>query len=141
MKNTSIFRLRRVKMEKRTFADQSNSIVDLSKVREASDCITMSGSARTLDHVAPKVRFTCAVLADAEPGVRRAIRGAGLPGRTGLPHLHPGEERGGAEGGLQEPPAAPLQHAFHTELLHPPPPQGEGGENRNTAGQSSGGLD
>lgn len=37
-----IHRLRRMKMEKRTFADQSNSLVDLGKVREASECITFS---------------------------------------------------------------------------------------------------
>lgn len=42
---TRIPRLRRMKMEKRTFADQSNSLVDLGKVREASECITSSGSA------------------------------------------------------------------------------------------------
>lgn len=39
-----IHRLRRRKMEKRTFADQSNSLVDFSKVREASECITFSRS-------------------------------------------------------------------------------------------------
>lgn len=37
-----IHRLRRMKMEKRTFADQSNSLVDFGKVREASECITFS---------------------------------------------------------------------------------------------------
>lgn len=79
----------------------------------------------------------CEFVADAQPGVRRAVGGAGLQGGTGLPHLRPGEECGGAEGGLQEPHAAPVQHTLHAELLHPPPPQGEGG--RNTAGQSDGG--
>lgn len=34
-----------MKMEKRTFADQSNSLVDLGKVREASECITVSWNA------------------------------------------------------------------------------------------------
>lgn len=69
--------------------------------------------------------------ADAEPDVRRAVGGAGLQGRAGHAHQHPGEERGGAEGGLQEPDAAPLQHSVHAELLHPPPAQGEGGEDRD----------
>ncbi|TMS18292.1 Small conductance calcium-activated potassium channel protein 3 [Larimichthys crocea] len=43
----------------------------------------------------------------------------------------PGEARGGAEGGLQEPDAAPVQHPVHAELLHPPLAQGEGGEDRD----------
>lgn len=68
---------------------------------------------------------------DAEPDVRCAVRGAGLQRGSGHAHLHPGEECGGAEGGLQEPAATPVQHIVHTELLHPPPSQGEGGEDRN----------
>lgn len=39
---TCVPRLRRMKMEKRTFADQSNSLVDFCKVREASERITSS---------------------------------------------------------------------------------------------------
>lgn len=65
---------------------------------------------------------------DAEPDVWHALRGAGLQGGAGLAHPHVGEACGGAEGGLQEPDAAPVEHAVHTELLHPTPPQGEGGE-------------
>lgn len=69
--------------------------------------------------------------ADAKPDVWRAVRGAGLQRGAGLTHPHPGEARGGAEGGLQKPDAAPVQHTVHAELLHPPPAQGEGGEDRN----------
>ena len=64
--------------------------------------------------------------ADAEPDVRRADGGAGLPGRAGHARQQPGEARGGAEGGLPEPHASPHQHSVHTELLHPPPAVGEG---------------
>lgn len=67
---------------------------------------------------------------DAEPDVRHRYGGAGLQGGAGLAHPQPGEARAGAEGGLQEPDAAPLQHAVHTELLHPTPAPGEGGEER-----------
>uniref|UniRef100_A0A674MMF3 Calmodulin-binding domain-containing protein n=1 Tax=Takifugu rubripes TaxID=31033 RepID=A0A674MMF3_TAKRU len=38
----AIHQLRRMKMEKRTFADQSNSLVDFCKVREASERIMLS---------------------------------------------------------------------------------------------------
>lgn len=38
-------RLRRMRMEKMAFADQSNSLVDLGKVREASERITVTWSA------------------------------------------------------------------------------------------------
>lgn len=37
---------------------------------------------------------------DAEPDVRRADRGAGLPRGDGHPHPRFGEERGGAQGGF-----------------------------------------
>lgn len=67
---------------------------------------------------------------DAEPDVRHRRGGAGLQGGAGLAHPQPREARGGAEGGLQEPHAAPLQHAVHAELLHPTPAQGAGGEER-----------
>lgn len=58
-----------MKMEKRTFADQSNSLVDLGKVREASGCIIFSGSGRSLDKVASNVFSTRPLQADAEPCV------------------------------------------------------------------------
>ncbi|XP_056274185.1 small conductance calcium-activated potassium channel protein 1-like [Pseudoliparis swirei] len=61
---------------------------------------------------------------DANRYVRRADGGAGLQGGAGLTHPQPGEARGGVQGGLQEPDAAPV----HAELFHPPPAQGEGGE-------------
>lgn len=74
---------------------------------------------------------TCTTMdinADANPHVWRAVGGAGLQGGAGHTHPQPGEARGGAEGGLQEPDATPIQHPIHAELLHPPPNQGEGGE-------------
>lgn len=74
------------------------------------------------------MRFSCQ---DAESDVRRAVRGAELQRGAGLAHPHPGEARGGAEGGLQEPHAAPVEHAVHAELVHPPPAQGDGGEDRD----------
>lgn len=124
-------------MEKRILADQGNSLVDLSKVREASECIVPSRF--LMVQTSARLQLICSngfsiqtkkQKTDAEPDVRHAVRGAELQRGAGLTHPHLGEARGGAEGGLQEPDAAPVQHAVHAELLHPPPPQGTGGENR-----------
>lgn len=68
---------------------------------------------------------------DAEPDVWRPDGGAGLQVRAGRTYPQPGEARGGAEGRIQEPDAAPIQHPVHAELLHPPPAQGERGEDRD----------
>lgn len=40
--NSCVCRLRQVKIEKRILADQGNSLVDLCKVREASECIVLN---------------------------------------------------------------------------------------------------
>lgn len=138
-------------MEKRILADQGNALIDLCKVREAS----VSGKflSQVPTPTTPHLTFlnplrlslsytrTCwhhrgrDLATDAEPDVRRAVGGAGLPGRAGHAHPQPGEERGGAEGGLQDPDAAPVQHSVHAELLHPTPAQREGGEDGDSRRQ------
>ena len=141
-----VSRLRRVKMEKRILADQGNTLVDLCKVREASKGVILNfPSTDNLNKVASDMPWCvsfCSLLSvwahmhrrgrqhhpDAEPDVWRAVGGAGLQGGAGHTHPQPGEACGGAAGGLQEPDAAPVQHPVHAELLHPPPAQGEGGE-------------
>lgn len=144
--NKCVSRLRRVKMEKRILADQGNTLVDLCKVREASKGVILKHRI----HWKPQQGsiwyawcvFFCFLSSmwthmhrrgrqhhpDAEPDVWPAVGGAGLQGGAGHTHPQPGEARGGAAGGLQEPDAAPVQHPVHAELLHPPPAQGEGGE-------------
>lgn len=52
-----IYRLRRVKMEKRILADQGNSLVDLCKVREASERIVPSCSLKV--QASASLQLTC----------------------------------------------------------------------------------
>lgn len=124
-------------MEKRTLADQGNTLVDLGKVREASEHVVFHSTSKRNRNLLSSNKSRCASLPytdpgpDAEPDVRRAGGGAGLQRGAGLTHPHPGEARRGAKGGLQEPDAAPVQHTVHAELLHPPPAQGERGEDRD----------